>query len=223
MKKVILIIVCILVNFHVFSQTAEVNVDSLLQQESVIWNQLMNEEITTEQWYQQKLNLGHYDNGIKAWFEYKNSINILNRDYKHLLDTKAILLVIPNDYQIEWPNGNKFIKIYLLNLTDSTLKIPRIDATIDHFSAEILIENEWIEFQTTLGSSCGNSYWTDKLDSKHVLEFQVGNDSLLVGDKSYKIRIVYDHFGTRFISNTVIAMLNSNQIARIKYQNVKTK
>jgi len=221
MKRIILNIFGLLVFTINYGQSEEINVDKLLQQERVIWNQLMQEEITTKQWYKEKLNLGHYDDGVKSWFRYDNPINILNKDYQHLIDTNSIHLVIPENHQIQRLNGDKYIKLYLLNLTDSIMSIPRIDATIGNFSTEILIDNKWMKIQRTKGSTCGNSYWTGKLNSKSNIVLNINNGSLLVGDKSYFIRYIYQHFDNKIISNSTIAKLNKNQIARIKYQNKK--
>jgi hypothetical protein len=140
------------------AQSLESLIDSLNYEDSIIWTQLSNKELTTEQWYNQKIELGYYEDGIQAWFKYDDPIDILNVDYKETLDTTTVVLVVPKDCQIERRNGDKYIKLYLINLTDSTLTLPRIDATIGRFSAQILIEDSWIEFQDTKGASCGNSY-----------------------------------------------------------------
>lgn len=217
MKNCILIFVCSLTCSIAYAQNSKIAIDSLLRQEQIIWEQLNKNELTTKQWYAKKIELGHYDNGIQAWFKYDEPVNVLSKQYQQLLDSSGILLFIPEDYQVERMNGNKYIKMYLLNLTDSTLTIPRMDATIDNFSTEILINSTWVEFQTTKGASCGNSYWNGKLNSKYIMELEVSNSALLSGDKKNKIRIVYNHFGSRVVSNPVAVMLNSNQIARIKY------
>lgn len=222
MRTSILTFVCLLIAFCGSGQSVTNSIDSLLRQEALLWGQLANQEITTKEWYEQYVALGHYNDKIQAWYRYSRPMDISNKDYAHLPDSNAILLAIPRNHQVEKSNGNKYIKMYLINRTDSTLHIPRIDATVGQFSTEILLDNQWTEFQTTLRSSCGNSYWQGKLDASYVLALEISNDFLLGGDKPYKIRVVYDHFGTRIISDTMVALLNTNQVARIRYHSEKT-
>jgi hypothetical protein len=125
--------------------------------------------------------------------------------------------MVPKNYQVERPNCNNYIKLYLINLTDSTLSILRIDDIIGRFSAQILIDDHWIEFQNTSGSSCGTSYWRYKLKPEYVAAIEVSNDVLLAGELRHKVRFVYDHYDQKIYSNEVEVFLNHNQLARIKY------
>src|SRR5215218_8682014 len=70
-------------------------------------------------------------------------------------------------------NGNTYLRCYLINNTDTTAIIGRADATITGFSTEILKNNIWQHFQRPIVPTCGNSYWTQKLESKKTLPIQL--------------------------------------------------
>ena len=217
MKQITLILLLVLGSQPLTAQSLDSLVDNLNYKDSIAWTLLQNKKITTEQWYNQKIALGHYDNGIQAWFKYDDPIDILNTDYRNVLDSNTVVLFVPKNHQVERKNGSKYIKLYLINLTDSTLTLPRIDATIGKFSAEIFIDNKWVEFQNTKGSLCGNSYWKGKLKPEYVAAIEVSNGSLIVGDRKHKMRIVYDHYEHKIFSNEVEIFLNANQLARIEH------
>lgn len=217
MKQITLLLLAILGSQPLAAQSLDSLVDILNYRDSIAWTQLQGNKITTEQWYNQKITFGHYDNSIQAWFKYDDPVDILNTDYRNVLDSNTVLLYVPKHYQVERENGNKYIKLYLINLTDSTLTLPRIDATIGRFSAEIFIDNQWKEFQNTKGSSCGNSYWKGKLKPEYVAAIEVPNGSLIVGDLKRKMRIVYYHYEHKVFSNEIEIFLNANQLARIEH------
>lgn len=204
------------------AKSQNINIDSLIRIESNLREQLSNQEISTKYWYNQKLLLGSYSIDAQAWFKYKKPIDILDSEYSNHITPSKIKLIIPTQYQVEEINGNKFIKFYLLNLSDSSISIPRIDATIGNFSTEILIKNKWEVLQETKGSTCGNSYWTYILDSESMIELNISNQDIITGKIETPFRIVYNHFDVPIISNTINISLNSNQVARFNHS-LKTK
>jgi hypothetical protein len=217
MRQITFLLLVVLGYHPLTAQSLDSLVDILNYKDSIAWTQLQNNKITTEQWYNQIIALGHYDHDIQAWFNYEDSIDILNKVHDSIPDSNSVILYVPKHYQVERKNGGKYIKLYLINLSDSTLTLQRIDATIGRFSAEIYIDNQWLEFQNTKGSSCGNSYWKGKLKPDHFAAIEVSNEPLVVGDHKRKMRIVYDHYNHKIFSKEIEVLLNGNQLARIKH------
>ena len=123
-----------------------------------------------------------------------------------VLMTRKDLITTPS-------NGNTYLRCYLINQTDTTAIIGRSDATITGFSTEILKDGIWQPFQSSMGSSCGNSYWAQKLDSRQVLSIQV--DHAESGPIQVPFRIKYHHNGMAIYSNTISVDIDQKNYDRV--------
>lgn len=97
-----------------------------------------------------------------------------NPEIKSLGD-KELKFIIPDIPNKKLENGNKYIIAYLINFSSDTVDVPRADATIANSSTRVLVSKNWLLFQKSAGSSCGNSYWTMKLAPKHYIILQIEN------------------------------------------------
>ena len=123
-----------------------------------------------------------------------------------VLMTKKNIITTPS-------NGNTYLRCYLINHTDTTAIIGRSDATITGFSTEILKDNIWQHFQHPIGSGCGNSYWTQKLDSKKVLSVQI--DHAENGPIKVPFRIKYNHNNEVIYSNVINVDIDQKNYDRV--------
>jgi hypothetical protein len=125
----------------------------------------------------------------------------------------AVVLLPKKDLLTTQPNGNTYLRCYLINHADSTASIGRADATITGFTTEIRKDNTWQPFQRPIGVSCGNSYWTQKLESKQVLAIQLDHSE----DGSLKVpfRIKYKHYDTVIYSNVITVDIDQHNYDRV--------
>jgi hypothetical protein len=135
---------------------------------------------------------------------------IKSPDLTLVLMTKKDLITTPS-------NGNTYLRCYLINLTDTTATIGRSDATITGFSTEILKDNIWQHFQHPIGSGCGNSYWTQKLERKQVLSIQV--DHAENGPIKVPFRIKYTHNNIVIYSNVISVDIDQKNYDRVGKRN----
>jgi hypothetical protein len=125
---------------------------------------------------------------------------------------EGISVFIPDTARIIKPNGTAYILAYLLNNTKDTVKIDRADATIAEPETQIFVEGEWKRFQVSIGSSCGNSYFSVPLPPKsynilHIEQREVGNTATL-----YRVKIVIE--GKTYFSNPATIYLTRAAIAK---------
>ena len=100
----------------------------------------------------------------KGWVEKIVTPDSLEAFAKKNAKTKQLSLsLLPIDKIATMENGEKYLKCYLINNSDTTSIISRADATISGLNSEVRINNKWVSFQTDRGSTCGNSYWKQKL------------------------------------------------------------
>lgn len=121
---------------------------------------------------------------------------------KHVEQPNLTLVLLSKKHLIKTPsNGSTYLHCYLINNTDTSTLIERADATITKFSTEIYKNHTWQLFQTDIGSSCGNSYWTQELEKGKALSIQL--DHAENGPIRVLFRIKYEHNGTKIYSNTI--------------------
>lgn len=106
----------------------------------------------------------------KGWVEEIIRLDSLEVLVKKNAKAKQLSLsLLPIHELVSMENGDKYLKCYLINNSDTTSIINRADATISGVNSEIRINNKWVSFQTDRGSTCGNSYWKQKLIHDHAL------------------------------------------------------
>lgn len=119
------------------------------------------------------------DKGEVIWERYTKAWVERDKDYTEEKEVKAdkvlaklknagVQLYIPQNPDTTRPNGDKYIKAFLINNSTDSVSLDRIDATIA-VQTEIRIDGKWKLFQKNMGSSCGNSYYKRKLPAKKYL------------------------------------------------------
>ncbi len=173
---------------------------------------LQRGEITGEDWYILKLQAGEFSEDFSAWVQYDDQVDVNSALYKSLKNKTGLIFHIPAKYQVIKPNGNRYIQAYLFNLTDSTLTVPRIDATLDGIESELYLNNNWIRVKQNSNSTCGNSYWTQRLEPNEYLSIQIENYDMVLGKVKIRQRIKLKVGGQVLESREVKAFLFPNQL-----------
>lgn len=175
--------------------------------QSDLYDQMTKKKITTEEWSSRlRKDAGYFDR-LSLWVEEENEI--INKS------GEKIQLYFPADYKVVMPNGNTYAKAYLLNNTTDSIEIERIDATLANVREYFFIKNKWIAFRTNGTSTCGNSYFSNKLPPNRQLSLELTNDILTDGRKKipYKISIL---IGAQQIeSNVITVKLHNAQLKRM--------
>lgn len=182
--------------------------------------ELKNKSITTKEWYERLLKeAGFLGPERKVWYKYDDLINTNSEEYKAVSGKKGLILYIPRDWNITRENGNAYIKTYLFNLSDSTIRILRIDSTIDGFKDYIKINGKWVELQSDYNSSveCGNGSFTSKLDGRSFYHLQIGSPNQPRGTEKLSYKAVLTINGETIESNEIKINLYKNQLARLVY------
>ena len=146
-------------------------------------------EITGKEWYMLKLQAGELSKDFSAWVKYDDQVDINSALYESLKNKTGLIFHIPAKYQVIKPNGNRYIQTYLFNLTDSIVTLPRMDATIDHIESELYLNNNWVKVKEIRPATCGNSYWTQKLEPNEYLSIQIENDDMALGKVKVRQKI----------------------------------
>ena len=157
----------------------------------------------------QKINFNRY---ASAWVKsttLHQEENLIKENLE-IADLKAngIVLYIPDNPHITMPNGNKFIQVYLMNNTNDTVTINRIDATIGQIETEVKVGNEWKLFQRNSGSSCGNSYFKAKLKAHNYYNVEIQND--VHGNMNVPFRVVVHINDQRIVSNETTTQVSKD-------------
>lgn len=124
----------------------------------------------------------------------------------------ALSLYIPDDNDIVFPNGNRYIRSYLINASSDTVLIDRCDATIYPAETQILVNSEWKTFQISMGSSCGNSDFKSPLlpRSYYLLNVERPNEGNI--QTKFRVRVV---FGDKeYVSNAIRINLTKEEILK---------
>jgi len=142
---------------------------------------LQRGEITGEDWYILKLQAGEFSEDLSAWVQYDDQVDVNSKLFKSLKKKSGLIFHIPAKYQVIKTNGNRYIQAYLFNLTDSTLTLPRMDATLDGIENELYLNNTWVKVKENRTATCGNSYWNQKLEPNEYLSIQIENHDIALG------------------------------------------
>lgn len=191
--------------FFLATQSASAQTDSLDLK-------LQQGELTGEDWYMLKLQAGELSKDFSSWVKFDDQVDINSAVYKSLKKKSGLIFHIPNEYQVIKTNGNRYIQAYLFNLTDSTIQIPRMDATIYPIESELYLNKNWVKVKENTSSSCGNSYWTQKLEPNYYLSIQIDNHDITLGKVKVRQKIKLKVGGQVLESREVKAFLFPNQL-----------
>ncbi len=169
-------------------------------------------EITGEEWYILKLQAGEFSEDFSAWVKYVDQVDINSALYKSLKNKTGLIFHIPAKYQVIKPNGNRYIQIYLFNLTDSIVSLPRMDATIDQVESELYLNRNWVKVKEVMPATCGNSYWTQNLEPNEYLSIQIENYDMALGKVKVRQKIKLKVGNQILESRVVKAFLFPNQL-----------
>lgn len=130
---------------------------------------------------------------------------------------QGLFLYIPHRFLKSRNNDSDLrIAFYLVNNTDDTLRLPRLDATIDNISSSIAADRKnWKGFQqTTPFVACGNSRWAQRLPPRWAVSAEIECDYLFVGDTlvEYRLELKLPR-GQILVSNAVRVPLLREQLA----------
>ena len=173
---------------------------------------LQRGEITGEDWYILKLQAGEFSEDLSAWVQYDDQVDVNSKLYKSLKKKSGLIFHIPAKYQVIKTNGNRYIQAYLFNLTDSTLTLPRMDATLDGIESELYLNNTWVKVKENRAATCGNSYWTQKLEPNEYLSIQIENHDIALGKVKVRQKIKLKLGDQVLESREVKALLFPNQL-----------
>ena len=177
-----------------------------------LYRQMERGEITGEEWYLGTLKLGNVSDDANGWVKYDDQVDVNSKLYKSLKKKSGLIFHIPNEYQVIKTNGNRYIQAYLFNLTDSTIQIPRMDATLDGVETELYLNNTWVKVKETKPASCGNSYWTQKLEPNTYLSIQIDNHDITLGKIKVRQKVKLKLGEQVLESREVKAFLFPNQL-----------
>ena len=139
-----------------------------------------------------------------------NSIKVTNPFATSKLNELSIY--IPDNNNLTFENGNKYIVSYLINNSLDTILIDRCDATIYPAETQILVNSEWKTFQISMGSSCGNSYFKASLFPK--LYYTLHIERPIEGDITTKFRIKLKFDNKIYFSNVCSIKLTKEEIQK---------
>ncbi len=157
---------------------------------------------------------------LQVWFEKKETINAAFLDSQKIESKQALTLIIPSNYKVV-QSGKEFFQIYLLNFSNKTLLIPRIDATLDSISEYIKVENKWLQVRKNGRSVCGNSYYKKQMASHEANLFKWASINQEAGTESLKYKLVFNYRGQEIESNEIEIKLFANQLKRFLEEGIK--
>jgi hypothetical protein len=87
-----------------------------------------------------------------------------------------------------------------------------MDATIYPIESELYLNKNWVKVKENTSSSCGNSYWTQKLEPNYYLSIQIDNHDITLGKVKVRQKIKLKVGGQVLESREVKAFLFPNQL-----------
>ncbi|MBO9641089.1 MAG: hypothetical protein J7576_23165 [Siphonobacter aquaeclarae] len=126
-------------------------------------------------------------------------------------DQSRISLVIPADtifYRM--PNGNTYVRAFLINTTEDSVPFDRQDATLSCTTSEVFLDNVWKTMEISPSASCGNSYWTMSLAPAHFLHLHK-EFWYLPGSIPVRYRIRLKNKALDLVSNEIQVLITPKQ------------
>lgn len=175
--------------------------------------QMHQGKITSEEWYYRSIEAGCiFPFEASGFVEALDSLDHDTDLYRSLKKKSGLILHVPKDYQRIAANGNRSIQVYLINLTDTIVSVPRKDAVIKPVDNFLLVKGKWKQIKTEGLAGCGNGYWTQTLKPNHYLSLRVSNHDISTGNIKVKQKIRLNINGYVLESSDVTALLNENQL-----------
>jgi hypothetical protein len=150
---------------------------------------------------------------MQVWFEKQDTIDASFLTEQKIDRKKVLSLIFPDNYKFI-QSGEEHFKVYLLNFSNKTLYIPRIDATLDSVSEYIKIDNNWLRLRKNGRSSCGNSYYKKRMIPNEANLFEIASINQEAGTEVLKYKLVFNYYGRKIESNEIEIRLFANQLKR---------
>jgi hypothetical protein len=132
------------------------------------------------------------------------------------LNRNDVFIYIPHQFYLKEKKGNEYFRFFIVNNTDDTLAIPRIDAVIDSIRSSVsalTTPDNWISYQETSRLvECGNSFWTMKLAPHTAMESRLDSYYMNMGDTTFNYRIEMLLPGRKIVSNPIQINLMRKQV-----------
>jgi hypothetical protein len=87
-----------------------------------------------------------------------------------------------------------------------------MDATLDGIESELYLKNTWVKVKENRAATCGNSYWTQKLEPNEYLSIQIENHDIALGKVKVRQKIKLKLGDQVLESREVKALLFPNQL-----------
>ena len=160
--------------------------------------------------------------GVNAWFKERKMINDSLLKYLNIPRGKNLTLFIPDNFD-SLTNARGSMNVYLLNFSNKTLFIPRIDATLDSISEFIKVDNKWLQITKNKTSTCGNSYYKQKLEPSESNLFEVDYINQKTGTEVLRYKLVFNYYGKKIESNEIQIKLFPNQLKRFLEEGMRKR
>lgn len=120
------------------------------------------------------------------------------------------LLIPQKDFLVKKPNGNRYIKMYLVNSLPYTVAIKRNDAAVSGVTTEIYVHGHWKLFQTHMAPGCEQGKWEMKLKDRYFLNIELEDTTDGTVDTLYRVRLKTPKY--ELVSNTITVKLRQDLI-----------
>jgi hypothetical protein len=182
--------------------------------------QLDSGRIDSKQWYKgRRIDAGSLGSSLQAWFVSEAGIDKISPIVNSPGGNRPIELLIPEEFQVTKENGNRYIKLILINNSDSIIQISRSDATVLGLSCYVKLRNEWILLRGTPIVRCGNSFFTQPLASKSFITVELENIDHGDGDIEVPFKVYYKMINYSLESKEIKIRMLSNQVQRVLEEN----
>jgi hypothetical protein len=158
-----------------------------------------------------------------VWVMPKTGMNfsLLSESYPLMTDTRFPVaeknkptLYIPADTVVTASNGNRYIQAYLINAMSDAFKIDRCDATLYPAETQILVNKEWKTYQRSMGSTCGNSYFTSTLLPGSFYSLRIDVNTATNGNLATQFRLKIRIENNDYVSNPYTMYLTKKEIEK---------
>jgi hypothetical protein len=204
-------VILILCNYGVFAQTKWKN------REDTLYGVWLLEDISypnyTSRYIKYLKESGSLGFELQAWFKQRDTIDNFFLQTLKIKKGNNLTLYIPDSFN--FLNGNENIKVYLLNFSNETIYVPRIDATLDSISEYIRVHGEWLQLRKNHLSISGNSYYKKSMAPNESNLYELRNCiNQEKGTEILKYKLVFNYLGKEIESNEIEIKLFSSQLKR---------
>jgi hypothetical protein len=174
--------------------------------------------ITSNKWWRlTQQQAGYFSSFDKFWVKGNEAISgIFFRKYG-LTHKRGIIIVIGN---WGWPyRRSEIMSMFIFNLTDSTILVPRKDATVDEHQLRqyVLLDGKWIQPKDDVFiPGCGNGYFNELLKPGcyHYSTSSTRNVKAGAERVQYRLGVIIE--GQEYFSDSIEIRLHSNQLRRMR-------